>query len=159
GERKDVDALNSLQVWSPVAERMIPMNQVVSGAEVVWEDPVVMRRNRQPTITVHADPRSGLPSELFQRVRPKIEHIKLPPGYSLEWGGEFEDSNRARASLVRSLPYVLALMVFICVCLFNSIRATLLMWLVMPLSIVGVTAGLLLTRIPFTFMALLGILS
>src|SRR5215469_13561620 len=159
GERADVGMLNSLQIWSPVAGRMIPMNQVVSGTEVVWEDPVIMRRNRFPTLTVHADPRTGLPSELFQRVRSKIEQIKLPQGYSLEWGGEFEDSMRARASLVRPLPYVLALMVLICVCLFNSIRATLLMWLVMPLAIIGVTAGLLITRMPFTFMALLGVLS
>ena len=158
-ERKDVNALNSLQIWSPVAGRMIPMNQVVSGDEVVWEDPVVMRRNRFPTLTVHADPRFGIPSELFNRVRSKIENIKLPPGYSLEWGGEFEDSNRARASLVSSLPYVFALMVFICVCLFNSIRITVLMWLIMPLAIVGVTLGLLVTRMPFTFMALLGVLS
>jgi len=158
-ERADVGNLNSLQIWSPVAGRMIPMNQVVSGTEVVWEDPVLMRRDRFPTLTIHADPRTGLPSELFNRVREPIEQIKLPPGYSMEWGGEFEDSTRARASLVRPLPYVLALMVFICVCLFNSIRATLLMWLVMPLSIIGVTAGLLLTGMPFTFMALLGILS
>jgi multidrug efflux pump subunit AcrB len=158
-EREDVGVLDSLQIWSPAAGRMIPMNQVVSGAEVVWEDPIIMRRNRFPTLTVHADPRWGLPSELFQRVRSKIEQIDLPPGYSLEWGGEFEDSNRARASLVRPLPYVLALMVFICVVLFNSIRATLLMWLIMPLVIAGVTAGLLLTNMPFTFMALLGILS
>src|SRR5262249_55890457 len=158
-EREDVSVLSSLQIWSPVAGRMIPLNQVVSGAEVVWEDPIIMRRNRFPTLTVHADPRSGLPSELFGRVRSKIEQIELPPGYSLEWGGEFEDSNRARASLVRPLPYVLALMLFICVCLFNSIRVTLLMWLIMPLAIIGVTAGLLLTRMPFTFMALLGILS
>ena len=43
-------------------------------------------------------------------------------------------------------PYVLALMVFIVVCLFNSIRTTLLIWLIMPLFIIGVTAGLLLTR-------------
>ena len=50
-------------------------------------------------------------------------------------------------------------MVFICVCLFNSIRSTLLMWLIMPLAIIGVTAGLLLTGMPFTFMALLGVLS
>jgi multidrug efflux pump subunit AcrB len=158
-EREDVGIINSLQIWSPVAGQMIPLNQVVSGAEVVWEDPVIMRRNRFPTLTVHADPRTGLPSELFQRVRSKIEQIELPPGYSLEWGGEFEDSNRARASLVRPLPYVFALMVFICVCLFNSIRATLLMWLVMPLAIIGVTVGLLVTRMPFTFMALLGVLS
>ncbi len=158
-ERQDVAALNSLQIWSPVAERMIPLNQVVSGSEVVWEDPVVVRRNRQPTITIHADPRTGLPSELFQRVRKQIEKIALPPGYSMAWGGEFEDSKDARASLVQPLPYVLALMVFICVCLFNSFRITALMWLVMPLAIVGVTAGLLLTRMPFTFMALLGVLS
>jgi len=158
-ERKDVNALNSLQIWSPVAGRMIPMNQVVSGSEVVWEDPVVMRRNRQATITVHADPRTGLPSELFRRVRSKIEDITLPPGYSLEWGGEYEDSSRARTSLARPLPYVLALMLFICVCLFNSIRATVLMWLVMPLALFGVVTGLLVTRLPFTFMALLGVLS
>ena len=74
-------------------------------------------------------------------------------------GRKYEDSNNARASLVGPLPYVLALMVFICVCLFNSVRTTLLMWLVMPLSLIGVAAGLLLLRMPFTFMALLGILS
>lgn len=158
-EREDVGMIDSLQIWSPVAGRMIPLNQVASGAEVVWEDEIMMRRNRFPTITVHADPRSGLPSELFRRVRSQIEEIELPPGYSLEWGGEHEDSSRARASLARPLPFVLAIMVFICVCLFNSIRATLLMWLVMPLVIAGVTAGLLLTGMPFTFMALLGILS
>jgi multidrug efflux pump subunit AcrB len=158
-EREDVSVLGSLQIWSPVAGRMIPMSQVSSGSEVVWEDPIIMRRDRFPTLTVHADPRTGLPSELFERVRSKIEQIKLPAGYLMEWGGEYEDSTRARASLVRPLPYVLALMVFICVCLFNSIRATLLMWLIMPLAIIGVTAGLLITRMPFTFMALLGILS
>jgi multidrug efflux pump subunit AcrB len=118
-----------------------------------------MRRNRFPTVTVHADPRTGLPSELFRRVRSKIEAIDLPPGYSLEWGGEFEDASNAREALARPIPYFLALMVFICVCLFNSIRSTLLMWLIMPLAIFGVTAGLLLTGMPFTFMALLGVLS
>ena len=50
-------------------------------------------------------------------------------------------------------------MVFIVVCLFNSIRTTLLIWLIMPLAIIGVTAGLLLTGMPFGFMALLGVLS
>jgi multidrug efflux pump subunit AcrB len=158
-ERDDIHAINSLQIWSPVAGRMIPMSQVTSGAEVVWEDPVVMRRNRFPTLTVHADPRSGLPSQLFNRVRSKIEQIKLPADYSLEWGGEYEDSRDARAALARPLPYFLALMVFIVMCLFNSVRTTLLIWLIMPLSIIGVTTGLLLTGMPFGFMALLGVLS
>lgn len=158
-ERNDVNVINSLQIWSPVAGRMIPMSQVASGASVVWEDPIVMRRDRFPTVTVHADPRSGLPSQLFNRVRAPIEQIKLPEGYSFAWGGEYEDSREARAALARPLPFVLVLMVFIVVCLFNSMRTTLLIWLIMPLAIVGVTTGLLLTRMPFGFMALLGVLS
>jgi multidrug efflux pump subunit AcrB len=158
-ERADVQMIASLQIWSPVAGRMIPLRQVSSGTEVVWEDPVVMRRDRFPTLTVHADPRRGLPSQLFERIRPKLEQIELPAGYSLQWGGEEEDSREARAAVARPLPYVLAIMVFICVCLFNSIRITLLMWLVMPLAIIGVTAGLLLTGAPFGFMALLGVLA
>ena len=50
-------------------------------------------------------------------MRAEIEGIELPEGYSLEWGGEYEDSGRARAALAEPLPYVLALMVFIVVCL------------------------------------------
>ena len=148
-----------MQIWSPAAKKMIPMSQVVSGVEVDWEDPVVMRRNRNPTITVHADPRSGLPSHLFNRVRPKLARIKLPPGYSLEWGGEYEDSQEARAALAKPLPGALILMVFIVVCLFNSIRSTLVICLAVPLAIIGVTAGLLITNQPFGFMALLGVIA
>jgi multidrug efflux pump subunit AcrB len=158
-ERDDLRVLNSLQVWSPAARRMIPMSQVTSGAELTWEDPVVVRRNRFPVLTVHADPRSGLPSQLFNRVRADIERIPLPAGYSMEWGGEYEDSRDARAALARPLPYALAVMVLIVVALFNSVRLTLLIWLIVPLALIGVTAGLLLTGQPFGFMALLGVLA
>jgi len=132
---------------------------VVSGTEVGWEDPIVMRRDRSPTITVHADPRSELPSHLLNRVRPEIEKIALPRGYSLAWGGEDEDSREARAALAKPLPVALLLMVLIVVCLFNSIRSTLVICLAVPLAIIGVTAGLLLIRQPFGFMALLGVIA
>ena len=158
-ERDDVGAINSLQIWSPVAGRMIPLNQVTGRSEVVWEDPIVARRDRFPTLTVHADPRTGLPSQLRDRVAEKIEQIELPSGYALAWGGEYEDSTKARAALAEPLPYVLALMVFIVVCLFNSIRTTVLIWLIIPLFIIAVTVGLLLTRMPFGFMATLGVLA
>jgi multidrug efflux pump subunit AcrB len=158
-QRGDVAVIDSMQIWSPLAGRMIPLRQVMSDVETGWEDSVVVRRNRFPTVTVHADPRSGLPSQLFQRVRERIESIEMPPGYSMEWGGEYEDSSNARRALARPLPVALALMVFIVVCLFNSIRVTTLIWLIMPLSIIGVTAGLLLTGMPFGFMALLGVLA
>lgn len=158
-ERGDVRAIRSIQIWSPVAQRMIPLSQVATGAEVVWENPIIARRDRFPTVTVHADPRTGLPSQLFQRVRKGIEEIELPDGYTMEWGGEYEDSRDARAALAKPLPMVAAIMVFIVVALFNSIRLTLLIWLIVPLAVIGVTAGLLLTGQPFGFMALLGVLS
>jgi multidrug efflux pump subunit AcrB len=158
-ERSDVAALESLQIWSPVAGRMIPLSQVVSRVEIGWEDPVVVRRDRFLTVTIHADPRSGLPSQLIDRVRPTLEALELPAGFTLEWGGEYERSRDARAALARPLPFFLALMVLIVVALFNSFRITLLIWLIMPLAIIGVTAGLLLTGKPFGFMALLGVLS
>jgi len=159
GERRAVDAIYSTQIWSPAAGRMIPLSQVTSGVEMGWENPVVMRRDRTPTITVHADPRSGLPSLLFNRVRAQIEEIPLPPGYAFAWGGEFEDSSRARASLAESIPVVLLIMVFIVVCLFNSVRTSMVIILVVPFAIIGVSIGLLLTGSAFGFMALLGVLA
>jgi multidrug efflux pump subunit AcrB len=158
-ERTNVEVIRSLQIWSPAANKMIPMSQVVSDVAVGWEDPVIMRRNRLATVTVHADPRFGLPSHLLNRVRSKMEQIALPQGYSLEWGGEDEDSREARAALARPLPAALLLMVFIVVCLFNSMRSTLVICLAVPLAIIGATAGLMVTRQPFGFMALLGVIA
>lgn len=158
-ERSDVDEINNMEIWSPVAGRMIPMRQVVSGTETVWENPMIVRRDRLPTITVLADARGILPSQLFNAVRGKIEAIKLPAGYTREWGGEYEDSNRSRSSLANQIPGALLLMVFIVVCLFNSFRATAVIWAVVPLAIIGATAGLWITGNSFGFMPLLGLLA
>ena len=158
-EREDAAAIGNLQIWSPAAARMIPLAQVTAGTEVAWENPVIARRDRSPTLTVHADPRSGLPSQLRDRVKDRIAEIELTPGYQLAWGGEYEDSGRARGALAEPIPWFFAIMAFIVVALFNSIRTTVLIWLVMPLCIIAVTAGLLLTGMPFGFMALLGLLA
>lgn len=158
-ERSDVNEINNLQIWSPIAGRMIPLSQVVSGVEMVWEDPIIMRRDRMPTITVLADARTVLPSQLLGDVRKQIESIKLPSGYKREWGGEYEDSNNARASLAAQIPGALLVMIFIVVCLFNSFRATAVICIAVPLGIIGATAGLLITNNSFGFMPLLGLLA
>jgi len=158
-ERSDVDEINNLQIWSPVADRMIPLSQVVSGVEMAWEDPIIMRRYRMPTITVLADARTVLPSQLLGDVRKKIEDIKLPRGYKREWGGEYEDSNKTRASLGEQIPGALLVVIFIVVCLFNSFRATAVICIAVPLGIIGATAGLLITNNSFGFMPLLGLLA
>lgn len=158
-ERADPDSIRDVQIYSPVAGRFIPVRQVVSGFTTVLEDPLVMRRNRLPTIIVHADQTSGLASALHDRVREKIESISMPEGYFMEWGGEFEDSTKAQAALAGTLPIFVFMMVLIVICLFNSLRVTLIIWLTVPLSIIGIVVGLLVFNQPFGFMALLGALS
>jgi len=158
-ERTNIDSIQALQIWSPRAQAMIPMRQVVSQFATVFEDELIYRRNRKPTITVFADPDNGLATALFARVRPKVEAIKLPPGYELEWGGEYEDSNNAQAGLAASIPVFVLVMVLITVMLFNSLKQPLIIWLVVPLAVIGITIGLLGTGQPFGFMALLGSLS
>jgi multidrug efflux pump subunit AcrB len=158
-ERDDVHEINNLQLWSPIAGRMIPLSQVVSGVEMVWEDPIIMRRDRMRTLTVLADARTVLPSQLLGDVRKQVEDIKLPPGYKRKWGGEYEDSNNARASLAEQIPGALLVMIFIVVCLFNSFRATAVICIAVPLGIIGATAGLLITNNSFGFMPLLGLLA
>ena len=157
--RSDISSLNNLQIWSPAAGEMIPLRQVVSGFETKFEDEIIMRRDRKPTITVYADPIAGPASVLFSQVRPQIEAIELPSGYEMEWGGEYEDSGNAQAGLVASLPMFVMVMVLITILLFNSLRQPLIIWLVVPLALIGVTVGLLSTNQPFGFMSLLGFLS
>lgn len=158
-ERSSPEALLDVQVFSPVVGRSIPIRQVVSEFRTGLEDPIIMRRDRLPTITVHADQASGLASSLFERIRKQVESIPLPAGFQMEWGGEHEDSSKAKAALAGTLPVFLLLMVLIVVCLFNSLRITAIIWLTVPLSLIGVVVGLLTFQQPFGFMALLGALS
>ena len=158
-ERADPDLIRDVQVFSPVAGRFLPVRQVVSDFTTELDDPIRMRRNRLPTITVHADQTSGLASTMLKRVREKIEAIPLPRGYRMEWGGEYEDSSKAQAALAGTLPPFLLMMVLTVICLFNSLRVTLIIWLTVPLSIIGIVVGLLVFNQPFGFMALLGALS
>jgi multidrug efflux pump subunit AcrB len=158
-QRGDVDSIRHLQIWSPAAQAMIPLRQVVSGFETVFEDEIIMRRDRKRTITVFCDPKTGPATLLFERLRPQIEAIPLPTDYTLEWGGEYEDTQDARGPLLASLPVFVLIMLVVTIGLFNSLRQPAIIWLCVPLAIIGVTLGLLLTGQPFGFMALLGFLS
>ena len=91
-ERRDVTNIQDLPVWSPTLQKSVPVQQVVSRFDTVWEETVIRGRNRIQTIIASANPTGDLTSEVFNRVRPRIENIDLPPGYSLSWGGEYEDS-------------------------------------------------------------------
>jgi multidrug efflux pump subunit AcrB len=155
----DASRLADVQAWSPTAKAMIPVGQLVSSFETRMVDNIRQSRFRKPTITVACEQVSGQPSALFKELRPVLESMPLPRGYTLEWGGEYEDSRDAQAALFSSIPPTLAMMVLITVMLFNALRQPLIIWLTVPLAFIGVTWGLLAAGQPFGFMALLGFLS
>ncbi len=159
-ERSSSTQLDSVQVYSPTAQRYLPLGQLVRGVEVEWVDAMIRRVDRFPTIKAQADPLPGaLPAPLLDRLRPQIEAIELPPGYALEWHGEYKASREANEGLAQSAPYGFAAMILAVVFMFSALRQPLVIWLTAPLAIVGVTAGLLLFQAPFEFMAILGFLS
>ena len=158
-ERGDIASAHNLQIWSPAAQKSIPLGQVVREFNTTFEDEIIQRLNRKTTITVHADPSEGMASALLQRIQPQVESLEMGPDYALEWWGETRDSKRAQTGIAASLPFFLLAMVLIVIALFNSLRLPLVIWLTVPLAVIGVTGGLLLTDQPFGFMALLGFMS
>jgi len=158
-ERNDVSAMRDIPVNSPILSTAVPVGQVVSSFKTEWADAKVKKRNRIYTIIPSCDPAQGLATALFERIKPKIESLQLPPGYSLEWGGEYEDSRDANAAIGSSLPAGFLTMIVIVILLFGKIRQPLIIWLTVPLAVIGITAGLLSMNVAFGFMGLLGALS
>ncbi|MEW8220671.1 MAG: efflux RND transporter permease subunit, partial [Candidatus Thiodiazotropha taylori] len=104
-ERSDVGNLRDIVLWSPVLNQSVPAAQVVNGFETVFENPLIRSRDRIQTIIAQCNPTGELATPLFSRLKPQIEAIELPPGYSFSWGGEYEDSKNAQAGLASSLPF------------------------------------------------------
>lgn len=159
-EREQVGALLDQSVWSDPAQTYVPLSQVMDGFDLRVRDTLIHRRDRSATITVQAGAVDGVtPAEAFAEVRAEIEAIDLPVGYELQWGGEYENSSEAQESLGKQLPLSLIVMVLISVLLFGKLRQPLVIWLLVPMSVNGVALGLLGTGLPFSFTALLGLLS
>jgi len=159
-EREDISNIQDIQVWSPVLQTSVPIAQVVKRFETVWEDTVIRGRDRRKTIIASCNPKTGIDSTaLFEELRPQIEAMTLPPGYQLAWGGEYEDSTLASQSLASALPGGFLMMILTTILLFGKVRQPIIIWLTVPLAIIGITAGLLSLDGAFDFMGLLGALS
>ncbi len=158
-ERNDVSVIRDIPVHSKILQETVPVGQVVSDFKTEWADAKIRKRNRIYTITPSCDPAQGLATVLLNRVKPKIDAMELPPGYFLEWGGEYEDSKDANNAINSSLPAGFLTMIVIVILLFGKVRQPLIIWLTVPLAIIGITAGLLSMNVAFGFMGLLGSLS
>ena len=159
-ERRDLATGASIQILSGGTGKTVPLSEIVDDVSIIWTDGQLRRENRVWTIKVQADPIQGvLASDLLGQLRPQIEAIALPAGYSLRWDGEYGDSQEANAELAQTLPMGLLAMVLVVVLLFNAIRQAIVIWLIVPLALIGVVVGLLVTGTALEFMAILGLLS
>ncbi len=159
-ERSHQRIIENTQVFSPAVGEYLQIAQFIDRVDLVWQDSMLRRIDRVPTIMAQADPRSGiLSSDALDAVKEKIENMPLPVGYQLAWHGEYKDAKEADEGLIISAPYGFAAMVLAVVFMFNGIRQALVIWCTVPLAVLGVAIGLVVFQTPFEFMATLGFLS
>ncbi|MHC4151831.1 MAG: efflux RND transporter permease subunit, partial [Planctomycetota bacterium] len=152
------DNMSGLQVRPLLAEESIPLSQVTTGIEPVWEDALIWRWDRRRAITVGAVPVT-LATKLQTEIAKEIEAIELPPGYAMEWDGELASSRDAQQSLVPGMIPMVIIVALIIVGLFNAYQQPLIIVFIIPFALIGITLGLLVTGQPFGFVALLGAMS
>ena len=113
---------------------------MVDRLDARWENAAIHRLNRSRTISIMCKPVEGTTDALFRQLRGSIEALELPERYTLEWGGEFEAATEANTKLMSNMPVAFACMFFISVMLFNNLRQPLIIFLGLPLALVGVAA-------------------
>ncbi|MEM8617679.1 MAG: efflux RND transporter permease subunit, partial [Pseudomonadota bacterium] len=147
-------------LYSDAGSNFVPFEQVVDRLIFEAQDTMIYRRDRENVITIGADiPRTMTAAEVLVELQAEVEAIEVPAGYRMVWGGEYESSTDAQASLGSQLPLSALVMLLITILLFNGLRQTTIIWLLVPMSINGAAIGLVGTGLPFTFTALLGLLS
>ena len=162
--REDLWKVEGLNVYSYSSKQSVPLLQVAQP-RITWQPSNIRRRNSIRTMTVKSEVAQGaFPSQILnEHIAPVLEGMQSsmdwPEGYEIEYGGEFEESTRANASILVNIPLVIGLVALILVLQFNSFRRVLIIGLTVPPMFVGVTGGMLATNSPFGFMALLGMIS
>jgi multidrug efflux pump subunit AcrB len=159
-ERLDLGSLPDVNLPSRYGSP-VPLAQVAT-ASVSQEQPILRRWNREPTVIVRADGADGVqPPDVTADLLPQLESIRagLPPGYRIETGGSAEESGKANVSLFAVLPVMVLVMLTLLMVQVQDFRKALLVFVISPRVLIGVTAALLLFEAPFGFVALLGVLS
>lgn len=137
----------------------IPLNQASNGVKLVWSDPVVNRYNGQRSIKAQCNNADGyMTEEVRQRLIDKMEQIKLPAGYKMMWRGEYQASTESKHYLFMNLPIAIILMIAILIALFRDYQKPLIIMLCLPLMLVGIVFGMLISGKSFGFVAIVGAL-
>jgi multidrug efflux pump len=159
-ERGRVDAIDGVYVRNAAGESL-PLSQLVH-VKTEYEDGVIWRRDRFPTVTVHCDTAPGVQGpDLMVAVARALAPMKanLPAGYFIEEGASLEAAGIAQRSIFVWLPLVAAATLFLLMAQLQSFRRTMLVFITAPLGIIGAGFALLITQAPFGFVALLGLIA
>jgi multidrug efflux pump len=159
-ERTDLEGMDDIAVYTPNGGP-VPLSQL-ARLEPGFEEAIIWRRNRSPTITVRADVAEGVQAiDVTTRLEKALAPIakELPVGYHLETGGEVESSRRSQASIAAVAPLMLFVIITLLMVQLRDFSKVVLVLLTAPLGIIGVTLFLLVFQQPFGFVALLGVIA
>ena len=138
--------------------RSVPLAQVAT-AEYGFEEGVIWRRNRVPTVTIRASLYGTIqPAVVVGQLAGQIDSIEkaLPLGYRLEVGGSVEESGKGGSSVAAGVPLFILVVLTVLMLQLQSFSRTLIVILTAPLGMIGVTVFLLAFNKPFGFVAMLG---
>ena len=156
-ERGHLGQLPNLAV--PVAGgRSVPLAQIAT-AEYGFEEGVVWRRNRVPTVTVRATLYGKVQAAVVvSQLAPAVDQMRgeLPLGYRIELGGAVEESSKGGSSVAAGVPLFVLVVLTVLMLQLQSFSRTIMVVLTAPLGMIGVTAFLLAFNRPFGFVAMLG---
>jgi multidrug efflux pump len=156
-ERSDLSAVAGVNVPTRSGQT-VPLAQVATVRQV-FEEPILWRRDREPTLTVQADIVDGVQApDVTVSIQPGLAAVeaRLPSGYRIEPGGAYDENTRAEASIAAGMPLMVAVITTLLMLQLQRLSRVVMVLLTAPLGIIGVAAGLLLFDRPFGFVALLG---
>lgn len=146
-------------IWGANLEAQ-PFSSVIDGGKLTFEEGQVWRRDRERTITVQCDVPVGVAAESVRdEFRDRIESIELPKGYRMFWLGEAYEQEKNNMAIIKSTPIPAISMFVICVLLFANLKTPILIGITLPLAMIGIAPGLVLTGKSFGFMSIIGVLS
>jgi multidrug efflux pump subunit AcrB len=158
-DQYDYGNMGSLPVYSSKSAGPIALDRVIDKYEVKWEEFMIKRYNRQRALTAQSDPIWGVENpEVEAILMPMINAMELPEGYSIFWDGMYYKQTSTQQAIAAKLGISMILIISVLVVLFNSYRKVIMVLLMVPLVMIGVTAGFLLTGQYFGFFAILGVL-
>ena len=138
---------------------IVPLGEL-ADVRTAFAQNAIFRHDTLRTITVRADAAEGFSSVLLEEdAGGALAGLPVPAGVTIDLGGESEERDRSYASLWDALKWGALLIYVIIAIQFNSLLQPVIVLAAIPLSVVGVATGLLVTGTPFSFLVFIGIVS